>query len=368
MNNRQQLNEDGRGEAVIPTLQARGGAIRDIAMGLLLLSRDKRHRSQVATVVLDTNIILKDLGHICNKGKSTVLFQEAEFGFVRLLITPNVAKEVSENIETYARNTGRDIKLMHDIWDEYRQQLFVVHPPSYNNERLEQLKQRDEDDIPTAILTETIGPTLTLSEDKDLKDFGYAQPDDWLDYVLDTRDMIDREAVLTSVTLGGSMVLQLILGAVKNGLKQLNRIPRQLWLLPAIAAAGVFAMPTTRKKLNQRISKWKKSALRQLPETSQAFRVTIAELEDFLQQGSKAEEYVRSATFQPHEFKSMYGAVLRLVGHSPYPLSIDEIKEDLQSLGHEEWGAVTEKKLHMLLTKQPNFRETENGTWKLVSV
>lgn len=111
--------------------KAPGSALRDIAMGLLQLTRELGHDVQIRSIVADTNVLLRDLGYYAKTGRQTTLLAEADSGFVRILVTPQIIEEVTRNIPTYAKNVRLDPAVLIAGWSAYQRSLIIIdlRPP-----------------------------------------------------------------------------------------------------------------------------------------------------------------------------------------------------------------------------------------------
>lgn len=351
---------------ILKDSKARGGAIRDMASGLLLLSRDLGSYFKVKVIVLDTNIILNDLSHICKKNKATTLFDEAEFGFVRLLVTPSIIDEVNEKIPKYARETHIAYEQMLMAWDIYKQKLIVLNPSKLDSQHIQRLMIRDPDDVPTAQLIELIGPELALSVDKDLIDTGYAPSKDWLPYVLSTRSAIDKEAVQIIFTAGSSAImlglnegLRWIVPHLKNIIK---RIPKGILGPIGIFAIALMIDPRSRKWIVTEIKKLAKPNTKNIKKT---LGPIFSSLGTLFYEGAEAEKFIKDA--KPHSAipATLKGYVIRVLAHSKNSLSPTEIINNAKIHGYNPRGKDPEQYLYRILRSDPMFLKDENGRWML---
>lgn len=348
-----------------------GGAIRDIAMGLLLLTRDLDHDVKIRNIVVDTNIILKDLGYLCRTGRQTTLLAEADRGFVRLMVTPQIMDEVTEHIPRYAKNVRISPEVMFSRWLEYQQSLTVIDPPRSNSAPVMSLSLRDPDDVPTAELVELLAPELTLSSDKDLQDLGFSQEGDWLPHVRHLSKVVERDAVSITVRVGGAI---LIMGASEAALSLLNtalwairRIPKRiLWALLASLAA-VLLMPGTR----QRIASFLKGLLakggERSPAVSQAFKDFVSAMQTKHTEWRQAEaflsEHRKHGGVTPSNLR---GYAIRVLAHSPHHLTAEEIVRDAQVMGYQPRGPGSSKYLRTILREDRIFYSPDGQRWSVV--
>lgn len=362
-----QPEENSISTEIINISKMPGGAIRDIAMGIVKLSRGLGPYLQLRVIVLDTNIILKDISYICKKRKETALLGEVESGFVRLIVTPSIIEEVYESIPEFAKNTRNDPDLMLTIWEYYKKKLTVIHPQEVTSQRLNHLATRDPDDIPTAQLIEVVGPTLALSEDKDLKDFGYAQSEEWLPYVLRTGVSIEKDALDIIIKAGGGTIFFCISSGLymiaKNIFKVIKKFPMH-FLGTLCVLAGSFI-------IDSRLQNWFLSKLKAIteynaqnvPRALESIKELKSYIEDVYVKSKEAEKYLEYGKPSYDIPKTMKGYIIRALIFSPYSLTPTEILERIKAMGYRPRGLKPEAYLRRILRQDPTFCTDEKGRW-----
>jgi len=162
-------------DTVLPLEKMPGGAIRDVAMGLLRLTGNATGPyATVYAVVLDTNVIFNELSWMARHRRESKLMGEASTGFVRLLVSTQVVREVAERMGSYAKQVRLSESKLQAVWAEYQQHLRIIDVNEVRADRLVALAARDPDDLPTARLIEVAAPAVALSRDRDLIDTEYA--------------------------------------------------------------------------------------------------------------------------------------------------------------------------------------------------
>lgn len=352
-------------------MKARGGAVRDIAMGLLLLTREMQHDVKIRNIVVDANVLLKDLGHLCRTGRQTTLLAEADTGFVRLIVTPRIVEEVNEHIPKYAKNVRVDKELMFSRWAEYQHSLIVIDPPKSSSDPITILSGRDPDDVPTAELIELIAPKLALSTDKDLQDLGFSQNGDWLPHVLHLSKVIERDAVSIAVRVGGAVLIvglsEAALALARTIVAAVQRIPKRiLWTL--VASIGILLLvPGTRKRIASFVKDLMAKADQFRPAVNQAVQDFMAVMLSKHTEWRRSEEFLNEG--RGHESTtpiSLRGYAIRVLAQSPYDLTPEEIVQEAQVLGYQPRGAGSDKYLRTILRRDKIFYSRDGHRWSLV--
>lgn len=347
-----------------------GGTIRDIALGLLQLTREFDTDIQLRVIVVDTNILLQDLGRLCRTGKQTTLLFEAEIGFVRLLVTPQIINEVNEHISRYAARTGISPEAMRSMWSEYQRALTVVAPQPSKSLRVRSLALRDPDDVPTAELTEVVAPSLALSDDKDLQDLGLAQKGNWLPYVLQVSRVVERDAINVCIRIGGAYLIygfsEAAVGLAKAVIAVLRRIPKKSLLVIGASLATLFVVPRTRRQIAWWISSVIASGREVWPSVANTVEGLALALQRMSADWSNAASFLSENELQASGVPTnLRGYTIRVLAHSLHPLKPDEVLRRAKELGYKPRGAGSLRYLRNLLRRDPLFISPDGYEWKL---
>jgi predicted nucleic acid-binding protein len=122
-------------------------------------------------LVVDANWFRSDVLRVCRSGGPTVLLTAAHRQLVRLYVAPHVTAEVVNHADDWTQGTQVSAEQFLSSWEqEYLPVLRVVEPPggsltAAEADRIEQLRQKDPDDIPTATLALLLEAPL-ISSDK----------------------------------------------------------------------------------------------------------------------------------------------------------------------------------------------------------
>ena len=125
----------------------------------------------VPVVVVDANVLRKDVLYACRTKRSTVLVNAANAGLIRLFCGGHVACEVLEHHERWSREGGIAPAVFTELWiNNYAPLLRLVSEPPVGlltdeeEGRVAALRARDEDDVPSVALALLLG-AFFLSED-----------------------------------------------------------------------------------------------------------------------------------------------------------------------------------------------------------
>lgn len=349
---------------ILSISKIQGGAIKDVAMGLLLLFKDLNSYFSVKAIVLDTNIILNELNRICLKREPTTLISEAKSDFVRLFVSSCVYDEVLEKIPDYAKRRHGDSEQYRMVWEEYKKNLYVIDPGNLTSEKIKLLKNRDSDDVPTAQLIELIAPTLALSDDKDLN--GYAQQGKWLPYVLNTRSVVEKDVMNIIFTIGAGTVIV----GLKDGLSCIFNLISSLFKRTpkhVLYALVLFSVPFI---LSKKSRKWIKNKIENIlssdiKDIQKGLKPLLNMSLEKIQKWTEAEKYINSGKPEHSAILSLKGYAIRILAHSYCPLTSEEILNGATQLGYRPRGNKSDQYLRRILRKEPIFTEEEKGRWKL---
>jgi|GEM_PF-3653211 len=344
-----------------------GGAIRDIAKGLIAISNELHSYFKVKVIVLDTNIILNDLKFIVNRQTTSKLYKEADFEFTRLFITPSVAAEVVEKIPKFSKNTKVDQMEMYEAWEAYKRILTVFNPKDAPTvDRLRQLEKRDADDVPTAELIELIAPNLALSMDKDLKAFGYSQTGSWLGYVTNTSTIIENESIQIIITFCTSYVFVGLTEGLSWITKLLKKVPKHISsiILSSISISALLLLADARSR-KWISNKFKSVLVKNNSHLEENLISLVKQIELYATKSNQASKYIESGKPKYESPMHLKQYIIQTLIRSHRPLSTIQLMESAISYGYNPRGANSVKYLREILSKDSMFIEDEKGLWSL---
>lgn len=358
----------------------RGGAVRDIALGLLLFARELYPTAPIPSVfrnrlvVVDANVLLSDLGYGARHGRKTTLLGEAEMGFVKVLTTPRILAEVEQNLDEYVKNRGADPEAARSLWGEYKSHLSVFEPPAVYTERAGRVAHRDPDDLPTAHIIEVLQPSLALSRDKDLAESGLISPGDWLNLLLELNNASSYEAVYVAANLGGALLIlgvgSLLRDVFLAARTLLRHVPRGVWLGLASLVGGILLYPVTRS----RVVNWVRKCADRWQVDKPRVVELLAELDHALVEmaASNAALQRNLENAQPVKDKSadLYHDVLRTLAQAPFALTIEEIVNRVPQVTRTESPTPQklEKDILSILEESSNCAKDAHGRWSVKGI
>jgi predicted nucleic acid-binding protein len=219
---------------------------------------------QVPPIVADANNLRRDLVRSTRTGIRTILVNGANAGMFRIFCAEHVLDEVEEQLQECADAAGVERHAVLNNWEENYLPLLrlvdVQHQwldPS-ESERVDDLRSgdlrwRDADDVPTAILALQLG-AYVLSTDKKLvwcvygHDYDTSEHVKWVDTLREGGDAATLEELnrSTEIVVGGAGLV------VYESLKWLWQNVSPVAALLVLAGAGYAlyrASPDTRQKL-----------------------------------------------------------------------------------------------------------------------
>lgn len=148
---------------------------------------------QRLAAVVDTDVILANVGHEVKYGVTPRLVYSAQEGTVRLFASNHVYFEVYEKLPEVAADMGIEAALIRDDFENVHLPLIrFVSVPDEVPSRSRSSKITHATDIPTGYLSELIAPCILFSRDRHLKGPGLA-PQDWLSVAKATVDAGERD-------------------------------------------------------------------------------------------------------------------------------------------------------------------------------
>lgn len=322
-----------------------------------------------ASCVLDTNFILQDISWTLKKQSTSSLILAARVGTLRLYASTQVGAEVPKKIRARADSFKIDPEAAYQLWKTtYKPLIRFLDPGELyaQGKQLEELRQRDPDDLPTAQLIELLRPTVILSQDQDLAAFGsIVVPPTQITSAY--RDQAERDAHFVMLGLGGGVALRMSLEMVSLLFRLLFRLNRLGLIILGAIVGLLFAIPSTRRLLLQGIQTLRLrlqdmrldelfgnmvEGITQLDSNTQEARIFLLRQERRVGPPQKALEYLIT--------------VLTLTGEA---LTLQEITQRMIAGGYEPRGQAPERYIgHLLRTHPQLFARQKNRRWSVASV
>ncbi len=319
------------------------------------------------TVVLDTNVLLSDLKYCIQKKHHTGLMAAAKIGGVQLFASTTVRDEVPEKLDIFMSKYGIDPQEAQQVWDtQYVPWISFLDPSDLPplSSKVTALLARDPDDVPTGQIIELLGPHLVLSRDEDLVSFGIIGQDIPL-ITCAYRDKTKKEATTLGISLGGGLIIQVSLEAVKSLIALLSKLDKMLLfglLLLAMASLGTAVFyPPSRYWLQER----GRRTIQSLGEELGPFIDVLLKLEAESAKATPIISQFRRSTTSP---KTARNYAVKVLSEAFGSLSVREITRRMIMQGYKTSSEHPEYYVSRVLHKYPRlFEKTEERRWRLKS-
>jgi predicted nucleic acid-binding protein len=320
--------------------------------------------------VLDANVIRDDLLKACRTSQTTALLESGARGGLRVYCAEHVPDEVDEHLPEWV--SAIDLTEAKRVWELcYVPLLRVVDvprdPPLTTDEwtRINVLREKDPDDVPTAILTLLINSPVA-SKDKPLLRAVYGgdadidQLAEWLPRILAGRTIAEADQIIAAgVTLSNALA-SVAVGTIAEAVAGLRRMPKSGRTAAAIALA--LAVLTYREAATRQLRVLARAVLQiagELEPSLQTWQVDRIEASKFLLQSMPA-----PAGFDEPDYEDVSGTLERSslqVLASSVPLSAAAISTRLPPAVMPRSTA----KVREVLRLRPYFHSLSRGRWQL---
>lgn len=325
----------------------------------------------VRPLVVDSNILRNDLLRANRTRTQSALLWAGSGGGARLFCGANVPVEVDEHLPEWEPEPVK-LASAQRVWEQHYLPILRVvdvgdNPPLTDAERLrvEELRDKDSDDVPTAILSLALNAPV-LSTDRALLEAVYGSKTDhkiyadWLRSVLAGRALGEADDFLEGGLILANTFSQLTIGSVSATAQALQRMPAT----GKVAAAIAFGLVVV--KSQDRIDSRLRVLWQGIVKTAQRIQPVI---EDWQRDRSAAATHLSSVTPYPdagHQpwLEVSAGALSRASMHTLArcaPASARRLAELLPWLP----GAQGEAKVRSLLREEPYFHRLTGGRWQL---
>ncbi len=321
----------------------------------------------IVPVVLDANVIFQDIARYLRTKKPTGILLAARFGFVRFFCSTEVRDEVLEHLRERTRRHATSDEAM-QAWEKHYAPLISILDLSgieVLSTKAVRVQRNDPDDLPTAILIDTIRPQAVLSEDHHLSPYGPAGKD-WTQLAVAYRDTSLGQATFVSFYLGGGFTVVMSIATIKALIALILKVDGRILLgigLGLLAAGGVAAAhPTSRKWLNERLHAAGTWASEHLAEWVPELLDALVELH---QQVNEASQFLEehAVAYEPPRLAHDY--MMEVLARTHTDLTAREISTRMQHLGCEPRGEHPERYIAKLLRENPNlFERHSSRRWR----
>lgn len=162
--------------------------------------------------------------------------------------------EMQEKCVALSDRYGVPLEVVTELWKKYQKHLNVVPTLNLERERMDsqKLATRDPTDVPFVQARHIVGASVVLSNDQDLHASG-APVMPWSRVLVDLRYHSRKQGVKAAIFLGtGTAVvvpIAAVVGCVQMIYNASKRIPRNAWIVAAIALGIALLIPQSRKFL-----------------------------------------------------------------------------------------------------------------------
>lgn len=325
---------------------------------------------RIVPVVLDANVIIKDVIRYARKKEPTGILLAARIGFVRFFCTTEVRAEVLEHLpEVASRHTVSDEAMR--AWQKHYAPLITALDPSgiqALSAKAVLVLYNDPDDLPTAQIIDEIRPHAVLSEDRHLSPYSPAGKD-WTRWAAAYRDHSIAQATFVSMRFGGSISISIAMSSIEALIVRILKVDWRI-LLGVGLAVGVgtgFAVtrPTSRKWLKERldaIGAWASEHL------AEGVSDIYDELVAMDQKSKEANQFLEKSALvhEPPQLAREY--VIEVIARTHAYLTAREISERMRDLGYEPRGEHPERYVAKLLRENPRlFERHPSRQWGFAS-
>lgn len=317
-------------------------------------------------IPVDSNMLLKNIAReVRDAPKPTHIRILAELGVLRLFAGSHVYDEMNEHLSEFMIGQGLDPSVAESIWrGGFLPAVRFVDTTQFplSDPRVLAVRDRDTDDLPTAILACLLG-IKALSEDHDLVDYGLATGRPWLDLVF----AAERSAVGQTVTVGAAGGVALTGATIEQGFRGLRRMSsdptgqKVLWGAAILVILGLIIY-----LINEPTRRWVAPRARALVSgLKDGGAWTLSGLVKVSVDLAEGRATLRAALVSHVEARDEVTQTARILAGSSRPLSTRDLAALLWN--YQRVPAAALAKAGTLLRRNPAFVEVAPGCWELGS-
>jgi predicted nucleic acid-binding protein len=315
--------------------------------------------SSMPIVLVDTNILLKEVRRVC-EGKTSTFFQQLEAQSVRFVAPRHVIDEFFEEDKLQKLSTSNvsPAQMKQTFMERFATHLTVL---TVDDSLLEHgLEIPDVDDRPFAALIEILEPDAAFSEDKHLSE---------LNTTANTGDALfalrwgqNKICVAVAYSSGLGVTALTLEASHKAATDLVKRVPREVWVVGFLAAAAVLIHPTSRNWLVQQ----GKSLLPKMApfwEEAKNLSAQIVEGTLVIEHNAQLAKPIRKS-LKPKVIapKTLVGKAIWVLARERYPLNLKDL---CRKINAKDWTPQVVGRLAGVLRQHSLARETEDGRWVL---
>lgn len=320
---------------------------------------------RIVPVVLDANVIIRDVLRYLRTGRPTGILLAARIGFIRFFCSTDVHAEVLEHLGGVASRHGTSDEAM-EAWRRQYAPLFTFLDPSgidVLSTRALRVGQIDPEDVPTAKVTDLVRAHTVLSEDHSLSSYGSAGRN-WTQLAVAYRDQSIGQAAFVSVRFGETVTFSLAVSSLEAVIARLRKIDVRILIgIGAGVAAAVLiaiAHPISRKWIKEQfeaVGAWAGDHL------AGPLSEIVDALSQLNQQGQIASQFLKDNELVHESPNVAFEYVMEVMAQTYAALTAREISRRMQDLGYEPKGEHPERYVAKLLRENWHLFE-RHSSWR----
>jgi hypothetical protein len=323
---------------------------------------------EIIPVVVDADVLFRDIGTFLRKSKLTSLLIGAQSGFIRFFCSKEVLADVYDHLaERTSKHATEDEAF--DVWCRYYEPLITALDHSDIDKlslRAVRVQAVDPEDIGTAKVSDLVRPHQVLSVDHHLNHYHPGQDlteKNWTEITTAYRDMSEGRSTFVSLYIGGGLSTTIAVTFIEALISRLLRMDGRILLalgLGLLLAGGVaIAHPTSRRWLKQRARdarEWSREYL------AEHIREIIDALVSLDNQTKQAEVFLKEKALVHEPPLLARDYIIGVLAHTHAYLTTTEISERMQDYGYEPRGEHPEQYVAKILRENP--RLFTKHTWR----
>lgn len=262
------------------------------------------------TGVVDANVLLSSIANGCSTGWRSRLLRMTDEDHAVLYAADHVFGEVYEHLSKFVGRDGTpSVEELRQLFEEEYLAILRFVTVTPDDGAAEALGVTDPDDVPTAQLAELLGVSVVFSDDRHLRDPGFA-PKDWQVAARGAIELIDCEREKIALGMAVYLPARAAVWAVQASARRLSVTP---WIPAAALLAGavlVMRAPARRRTVGEALGTIGRAFAEQLARIEADEHLAMAILQEAM--------YVASGDSLRHQLASVLAVQLE-------PVAEDEV-------------------------------------------
>lgn len=309
----------------------------------------------IRPALADAQAIIGELIESAQRGYAVALVELPQLGLLRLFAAQSVVAEVDLRLERACGDARVDYPTALSFWGALRPHVRVVTNPGIDLTPYAGMLERLGADLPTAWLSEILGPPLTWSGDHDLQDLGFAE-EYQLEIALSIKELAGGEYFgYLAIELSGaaaSALREAVAELIDRAVRLARSNPAVTALVVALTCAALIAAFAYMRRRDG-------PPLR-LPDISVAMQGSVRAVGAIGRWHQDLTARIPAAPVIGVELPLEIG-LARLLAYAPLPATVDQLHSLLGRHGrNESLGQIV-----AVLEDSPLFVANPNGRWQL---